>query len=306
MRTLLLCLGLCALFVPACGGDDEGGTTPPATEDSGPASTPDASDPADVVESDVEESDGAAGDSGPTDDAGEPEADGGASFGCEAPHTEVVTLTTDDGVTLEGDLYTSGALDAPGVVLLHMIPPNHDRTGYPVAFCEALAAQGYNVLNIDRRGAGASGGVAQDAYSGPNGKLDPHAAIQYLLEMPCPSDPTRLAIVGASNGTTSALDFTLWSSSDESAPTPTTLVYLTGGDYTENQNSISDNLEFLSPIQSLFVYSTDEATWSVSFEATAPETWTFSEYLDGAHGTLMFDAIPSSMDDVRAFLEEAL
>jgi len=312
MRTLLLSVGLCAFGLPACGGEDgEATPEPPADTSSGDASASDVADAlcrvagCDQVDGSSTGED-AAEDTISDDGVTETELDGGITMGCEPPHTEVVTLTTDDGVILEGDLYTSGELDAPGVVLLHMIPPNNDRTGYPVAFCEALAAQGYNVLNIDRRGAGASGGVAQEAYSGPNGKLDPHAAVEHLLEMPCASDPLRLAIVGASNGTTSALDYTLWSQGEDDVRTPKVLVYLTGGTYTENQHSISENLEALSPIQSLFVYSTDEATWSVGFEATAPETWTFSEYPDGAHGTLMFDAIPESMDDVRAFLEGAL
>lgn len=295
------------LALAACGGQDDSTTGAEPAPDGGDEPTQDISEPETSAEPDGDQgTDVVATDTGPAPEIAVDELDNGTTTGCEAPHTEIVTLTTDDGVTLEGDLYTSGDLDAPGVVLLHMIPPSNDRSGYPVALCESLAAQGYNVLNIDRRGAGASGGVAEDAYSGPNGKLDPHAAVQHLLQMPCGSDPTRVAVVGASNGTTSALDYTVWSVEESAAVTPRVLVYLTGGGYTENQNTIADNLDALGAIESLFVYSTEEAAWSAGIQATAPASWVFQEYPGGAHGTNMFETKPESMDDLRAFLEGAL
>ncbi|MEM9694589.1 MAG: hypothetical protein AAGA56_18715, partial [Myxococcota bacterium] len=54
---------------------------------------------------------------------------------CAATDGAVISLTTDDGVTLEADLYLTGESNAPGAVLLHMTPAGgHDRNNYPPAF----------------------------------------------------------------------------------------------------------------------------------------------------------------------------
>ena len=42
----------------------------------------------------------------------------------------------------------------------------------------------------------------------------------------------RIAVVGASNGTTTALDFAVYASTDPKVPFPSALVFLTGGTYT--------------------------------------------------------------------------
>lgn len=127
---------------------------------------------------------------------------------------EVVRPSTDDGVELVADLYTTGTTGAPAVILLHMIPPQNDRANYPAGFIEALRARGLTVLNLNRRGAAGSGGVAKEAYKGDKGWLDVKAARDLLLAHPCAPPRHRVALVGASNGTTSALDFTSHALSD--------------------------------------------------------------------------------------------
>jgi len=229
-------------------------------------------------------------------DAG-PSSDSSAAGTCvetEAAPT-VVSLRTTDGVDLEADLYATGITAGPTAVLLHMIPPSNDRTNYPRAFIDAVTSRGVSVLNLDRR-------ASVDAYTGPAGKLDAQAAVEFLLEHPCAFDPSRITLVGASNGTTTAVDYTVFADAMPEPQSPAALVFLTGGTYTENQNPLADHRPLLEGLPIQFVFSTSERAWSAQFEAGAPGRWRFEEYADGAHGTGMFDAVPGSVDVVADFI----
>ena len=221
--------------------------------------------------------------------------------GCADEPPSVVQLTTDDGVDLVGDLHPSTPTGR-GAVLLHMIPPSNDRSNYPPAFIHALTERGFTVLNLDRRGAGDSSGNARDAYTGPNGRLDAKAAWDQLLAAPCGVVPERTVLVGASNGTTSVLDFT----ADPFLPRPAAIVFLTGGGYTENQTAIEANRDALATLPINFVFSTQERAWSAGFLADAPDPWHFDEYDPGGHGTRMFGAAPDSVASVADWLAEVV
>jgi pimeloyl-ACP methyl ester carboxylesterase len=225
------------------------------------------------------------------------------SVQCTADGAVVHRFDTSDGVTLEADFVSSGTTNSPVVVLLHMIPPHHDRTGYPSDFIDALHTKGFDVLNLDRRGAGASDGVAEEAYTGDGGRLDVEAAVQFLQSHACQSDLARLVVVGASNGTTSALDYTVGTEE----PRPAALVFLTGGSYTENQNKLAENTSLLSSKPMLFVFSTEERAWSAAFnvEGVSPN-WRFDEYGVGDHGTKMFAAAPESVARTAEWMQSAL
>ncbi len=226
-----------------------------------------------------------------------------------APRTRTVALSptaTDDGVTLAADFHSSFVKGGRAAIFLHMIPPSHNRTNYKPSFISALTAKGIHVLNVDRRGAGDSQGVATEAYQGANGKLDAKAAVDFLLQHECAVDKARIAVVGASNGTTTALDFTVFAGADAAYATPKALVFLTGGQYTENQNKIASHRPLLDPLSVHFVYSKAESAWSKGFEAAAPSTWKFSEYDPGDHGTRMFDVRAESIAEVANFLDGAL
>ncbi|MEZ4320144.1 MAG: hypothetical protein R3F61_21875 [Myxococcota bacterium] len=208
----------------------------------------------------------------------------------------VVSLETRDGVTLVGDL-VPGTAGAGGVVLLHMTPlGGWNRTDWPASFVEKLTGAGFTVLALDRRGAGDSGGVAEDAFDGPAGKYDVEAAVLELQRI----GAGPLAIVGASNGTTSALDYAAWAGS-EGLPEPVALGFMTGGAYTENQTAMS-----ALTVPAVFTYSTAERAWSVDQQPLDPGSWSFLEYADGAHGTQMFAAAPEVEDDLETFLSDAL
>ncbi len=246
---------------------------------------------------------GACSDSAPGSDSG-PDTD--AATACEAAGPVPITLTTDDGLDLVADLYTSATIGQPGVILLHMIPPGNDRSNYGAEFIEPLLASGFQVLNINRRGASPSDGSATDAYQGPNGKLDAKAAYDYLTSHVCAVPPTAIAIVGASNGTTTMLDFAVYAAGDIEVEGPVALTFLSGGTYTENQHDVSDVLEDIGNTPAYFAYPPSEASWNDDVETIAGPSWQFVEYAPGAHVTNLFSANPEIIDDVVAFLVDAL
>lgn len=236
-------------------------------------------------------------------DAGPPDL---GAPSCTASPRELVTLLTEDDVSLVADFYNAGVASGPAAVLLHMLPPNHDRSNYSPAFINALLDRGISVLNVDRRGAGGSGGVAQEAYFGPNGKWDAKAAYDFLSNHDCAFDPSKFTFVGASNGTTTALDFAVHANATAELSTPSALVFLTGGTYTEAQNRINDHRPLLDTLPILFVYSTQESGWSAQFVAGEGPRWMFHEYADGDHGTFMFVRRPDAIARVADFMQAAL
>ncbi|NCG21415.1 MAG: hypothetical protein GWP91_20585 [Rhodobacterales bacterium] len=209
---------------------------------------------------------------------------------------EVVTLNTSDGVALEADRYT-GIAGKPGIVLTHMIPPSNTRADWPVNFIEKLTCHGWSVIAFDRRGTVNSGGTPVDSYEGPGGQLDIAAAVASLNEV----GVEGLALIGASNGTTSSIDYAIWADAN-GGPEILALGLMTGGGYTENQHAMST----LPNIPVAFTYSTAEANWSVDQQPLDPGSWSFLEYEGGAHGTQMFDAKPKVKSDLEDFLLDVL
>ncbi len=220
-----------------------------------------------------------------------------------APPCEVVSLKTSDGLTIQADHCPAGVDGAPVVVLLHMIPPHHDRSNYPPAFRAALQDAGFSVLNVDRRGAGKSEGVAKDAYTGPKGKLDVAAARAFLAQAEPSADLSRWACVGASNGTTSCLDYTAWASVEEPASMPKALVFLTGGEYTETNTALKSSPAVGLPV--LFTFNAQEKAWSESHRGGG-DAWQHRSYDPGGHGTKVFKPNPEAMKDVVDFLAASI
>ena len=210
----------------------------------------------------------------------------------------VVTFATADGVTLEADFVPSGQATGRSAVLLHMIPPSNDRTNYPGAFINALAGAGYTVLNVDRRGAGGSGGDATAAYEGPAGKEDALAAVAWLGQSECALDAGEVVLVGASNGTTTALDYTVVAKSP-----PRALVFLSPGAYTENQNAVAEHSDLLSGLPVFLGYPDSERRWPESVRAVGGDNWVLRQYDGGSHGSRLFTSSPSVSDDILGFLE---
>ena len=242
----------------ACDTSDGSGTVEdqnflPETSDEGDAST------TEVVDAVAEDGEGSA----------EP-------IPCDTTQS-VVSFQTVDDVTLVADYLPATQQGAGVVVLLHMIPPGNDRSGYPQRVLDAFAELGLNVLNVDRRGAGDSGGVAQDAYEGPLGRFDVEAAVAFALDESgaCPGDPTRVMLVGASNGTTSVMDYVV--GHDSRLPDAAAIAWLSPGTYTENQNAIADHRDVLDALPILWVFRTAKATAISSNRAPPPGVSSNSE-----------------------------
>lgn len=227
-----------------------------------------------------------------------PAADvGAAPVDACAGDPEVVTFATADGVTLEADFVPSGQATGKAAVLLHMIPPSNDRTNYPNEFINALAGAGYTVLNVDRRGAGGSGGDATAAYEGPAGKEDALAAVAWLGRSACAFDAGEVVLVGASNGTTTALDYAVASS----VP-PAGLVFLSPGGYTENQNAVAEHGDLLSGLPVFLGYPDSERRWPESVRDVGGQAWVLQQYDGGSHGSRLFTSSPAVTGHILAFL----
>lgn len=192
-----------------------------------------------------------------------------------------ITLTTRDGLVLAADYHPASAEGRPGVVLVHMIPPGNDRSNWPQAFIDELVGHDWAVINLDRRGAGDSEGTAEDAYEGEAGRYDVEAAVLKLQE----EGYGAVGIMGASNGTTSMIDYAAWANG-EGLPVPAVLAFLTGGVYTENQTDMKQVVGF----PCIFTYQTTESAWSEQQRSLAPGSWEFHEYSGAGHGTQMLES----------------
>ncbi len=220
-----------------------------------------------------------------------------------APPCEVVTFQTSDTLTLEADYCPAGKDGAPVVVLLHMIPPHHDRTNYPPAFRAKLQDAGFTVLNVDRRGGGKSEGVAKEAYTGPKGKEDLIAARAFLRAKEPKADHDRWACVGASNGTTTCLDGAAHAAATDGVAGPRALVFLTGGKYTETNTALKGSAAAALPV--FFTFNEQEKAWSESHRGGST-TWEHVAWSPGGHGTKAFGPNPEAMDAVVAFLQRSV
>lgn len=231
---------------------------------------------------------------------------------CEKQDGKEVRLLTEDGVELKAVHYSSGVPGAKAVVLLHMIPPRFDLNNYSAPFIEELRARGLDVINVNRRGAKGSDGNAEDAYDGPSGWLDALAGVHFLLDSPCKNDPEGIAMIGASNGSTTMIDYNIRAhhSPNKRQPQARAMVFLSGGPYTENQHKISKELASLSSIPAFFAYPKAEAEWNLEIQSLSEREkvacWSFQEYGEEAHGTFMFDSNPEIIPEIGSFLERKL
>lgn len=216
----------------------------------------------------------------------------------------VVSIETADGIELVADLLPAPEASLGAVVLFHMRPPTYDRRGYPRRVREALNELNLTVLNVDRRGGGDSEGIAEEAFEGPGALLDMEAAVRLLLDprLACPIDSTRLVLVGASNGTTAVMDYSI--AHDAALPHPAGLVWMSPIGATENQHTISDHRDILESMPMLWLYPTTE-DYARDYIDDAPSSWTFIERGE-AHGTDMFDRADlegSTLGDLLPFVE---
>ncbi len=284
-----------ALILSGCSSDNDAQAAEETTQDTAAADSSGAADT--ILEQDAAEDTSTAEDAAVEDAAADSQP-----VQCTSEAGEI-TFETEDGVTLVADYLPPAQANAPAVILFHMIPPSWDRSSYPERVRTALNETGAAVLNVDRRGAGDSGGEPIEAYEGPGGRLDAEAAVRFLLgDDACPIDPSRIALVGASNGTTTVMDYATAHADD--LPAANRIAWLSPGTYTENQNSIADNTESLNELPVLIVYPDDEP-WADQFQENTPDAWTLLRIVGGGHGTINFDDGDNEAQQLPALIEWA-
>jgi pimeloyl-ACP methyl ester carboxylesterase len=149
------------------------------------------------------------------------------------PTPQAVEVTAADGLVLVGDFYAAPEADGekPAVLLLHML--DSSRTAWN-PLLPALVADGYNVLAVDLRGHGETGGSRDWAKA----QEDTQAWLAWLREQPSVKDDS-LSIIGASIGTTLAL---VGCAADEQCVTAIALSPVTWPSI-PSQEAVSDGLK---------------------------------------------------------------
>jgi dienelactone hydrolase len=211
-----------------------------------------------------------------------------AASASDPPAPRNVNLTAPDGIKLKATFFSAGEKPGPGVLLLHQC--NQQRKNWD-DLAAHLAAAGINVLTLDFRGFGESGGTPFSKLSGPEaGKLinekfpgDVDVAFQYLVKRPGVTKDV-IGAGGASCGVNQSIQLA------RRHPEVKSLVLLSG-------NTDKDGRVFLRKSDGLplFISAADDdgavvelMEWLYSI---SPNTGNkFAHYTAGGHGTEMFAA----------------
>jgi dienelactone hydrolase len=213
---------------------------------------------------------------------------------CSAPAAlaqRSVDLSATDGTKLKASYFAS-AKPGPGVLLLHQC--NRDRKVWD-GLAAQLAAAGINVLTVDNRGFGESGGTPHDKLPPQEeGQIevqkwpgDFDVAFDYLISQPGVARGT-IGVGGASCGVNNSIQ------TAQRHPEVKSLVLLSGPanlndrQFLRNSASIpvffavADDDEFAGTVQEMeWLYSLDSSPWKK-----------LAHYATGGHGADMFPVHP--------------
>ena len=222
----------------------------------------------------------------------------------QIPAARIVSLTASDGAILKAT-YFSAAKPGPGVLLFHQC--NRQRNVWD-GLAERLASSGINVLTLDNRGFGESGGNRNDKLTAQEQKkivteVWPHdfdAAFQYLESQPGVVRET-MGAGGASCGVNNSIQLARRHHEIRA------LMLLSGP-------TDRDGRLFLhSSGLPIFVSAADDDEFG---NAVEPMQWWFSEsansasrfahYSNGGHGTDMFAAHPELPDMIAEWFTATL
>ena len=206
----------------------------------------------------------------------------------QAPAPRVVSLTAPVGIVLKAT-YFAAATPGPGVLLLHQC--NRQRKVWD-GLAERLASFGINVLTVDYRGFGESGGTPNDKLAPQDAQKvvtekwpgDFDMAFQYLVSQPGVMRDT-IGAGGASCGVNNSIRLA------RRHPEVKALVLLSGPTDREGR------LFLQSSALPIFVSAADDDEFG---DAVQPMQWWFSlsqnpasrfaHYANGGHGSDMFAA----------------
>lgn len=215
------------------------------------------------------------------------------TLSCALAAERVVDLSASDGTKLKATFF-SAAKPGPGVLLLHQC--NRDRQSW-YGLADQLSAAGINVLALDMRGFGESGGVphekatpqeAQEAAAKWPGDID--VAFQYLVSQPA-VEKDVIGVGGASCGVGNSIGTAM------RHPEVRSLVLLAGNtNYAGRQFLRSDHT-----VPVLFGYADDDEfppsilaiQWLYSL--TGDPDKKLVTYPNGGHGAEIFAPHPELM-----------
>ena len=222
---------------------------------------------------------------------------------------QAVTLTTSDGFTLAGTfVQASSSGKTPACLLVHQL--GKDKSTYK-SLQERLAAVGISSLAIDLRGHGESrtstaGTVDYRSFTDERQWIamtaDLEAGLAYLRNHDA-VDKTRIGIVGASIGANLAVVVAADDRSKGEEPSITCLVLLSPG---ANYHGVKPHprARELGRMPVLIVCGTRDSCYkdaqSLSNAARGGELVSFS---GGAHGTDLFEADPTILDDTVRWIQ---
>ncbi|MCI0711674.1 MAG: alpha/beta fold hydrolase [Chloroflexi bacterium] len=190
---------------------------------------------------------------------------------------EVVQIEAEDGLMLVGDWYASDR-QAPAVLLLHMLSSNH--TAWEPLVPVLVNEYGFNVLNLDMRGHGDTGGSRDWDLA----EQDVQTVIDWMRQQDS-VDTERIAIVGASIGSNLAIRG--WANDDRVV---TAVALSPGLDYrgVTTLDSVTENAD--RPLL-LLASRADMVSATAVIELFGVTTGDTSVRLfeGGRHGTRLFD-----------------
>jgi len=209
----------------------------------------------------------------------------------QAPTPKVVDITASDGTVLKAT-YFAAANPGPGVLLLHQC--NRQRKVWD-DLARSMTAQGINVLTIDYRGFGESGGTPFERLSPEETRKltteiwpkDLDLAFQYLLSQ-AGVHREKIGVGGASCGVNNSVQLA------RRHPEIKALVLLSGGTNREGRMFLQS-----SPQIPVFTAGADDDAFGrVSqtvqwlYSVSANPSSGFVHYAEGKHGVEMFAAHP--------------
>jgi len=223
----------------------------------------------------------------------------------QTPSPKDIDIAAPDGTKLRATFFAA-AKPGPGVLLLHMC--NTTRKSWePVA--KELGQKGINALTIDNRGFGESGGprfegASPDVLKQLNERWpgDFEAAYDFLVAQ-AGVDQSRIAVGGGSCGVNNAMTLA------ERHPDFKALVLLAGSTDLAGINYIASHPELpiftAAAADDEYNPATIELMQWFSDLSGNPRT-KFSGFKNGRHGTEIFGPHPELVDQIIAFLVDAL
>ena len=206
-----------------------------------------------------------------------------------------VDLTSSDGVKLKATYFDAGK-PGPGVLLLHQC--NRDRKVYD-GLAIMLSGAGLNVLTVDNRGFGESGGTPHDQNTDEAqtekekwpGDFD--TAVKYLESQPGVTRDT-IGVGGASCGVNNSIQLA------RMHPEVHSLVLLAGPTDLNGRNYLRNTAKtpvlFSVADDDEFPPSVEDIEWLYSITSNPGKK--FLHYANGKHGAEMFPAHPELMDAI--------